>query len=83
MAAHSIDKPCLLLRTMGMGKKELDHPFYRPLWRRIAIVAVCLFWVAFEVATGPDTMWLMLALAFTGYSLWTFIIAWPRKTDPE
>ena len=24
--------------------KDVDHPFFRPLWRRIALVAVCLGW---------------------------------------
>ncbi|TIM59821.1 MAG: DUF3329 domain-containing protein, partial [Mesorhizobium sp.] len=24
--------------------KDSEHPFFRPLWRRVAIVAVCLVW---------------------------------------
>ncbi|MBK8456093.1 MAG: hypothetical protein IPL47_02460 [Phyllobacteriaceae bacterium] len=28
------------------------HPFYRPLWVRIAIVAVCFAWAAVEIAIG-------------------------------
>ena len=26
-----------------------SHPFYRPLWRRVALVAVLAGWTAFEV----------------------------------
>lgn len=29
-----------------------EHPFYKPLWVRIAIVAVCIVWAAFEFALG-------------------------------
>ncbi|TIX41291.1 MAG: DUF3329 domain-containing protein, partial [Mesorhizobium sp.] len=24
--------------------KNSEHPFFRPLWRRVAVVAVCLVW---------------------------------------
>lgn len=35
-------------------KKFIDgaHPFFRPLWRRIAVVAVCLGWAGFEFVSG-------------------------------
>ncbi|TIU39371.1 MAG: DUF3329 domain-containing protein, partial [Mesorhizobium sp.] len=26
--------------------KDYEHPFFRPLWRRIAVVVVCLIWSA-------------------------------------
>ena len=31
---------------------DLRHPFFRPPWRRRAIVAVCVGWGAFEIAVG-------------------------------
>ncbi|RVD46526.1 DUF3329 domain-containing protein, partial [Mesorhizobium sp. M8A.F.Ca.ET.023.02.2.1] len=24
--------------------KDYEHPFFRPLWRRVAVVAVCVIW---------------------------------------
>ena len=29
--------------------KEQGHPFYKPLWRRVVITAVVLFWFVFEL----------------------------------
>ncbi|RVD37518.1 DUF3329 domain-containing protein, partial [Mesorhizobium sp. M4A.F.Ca.ET.020.02.1.1] len=31
--------------------KDYEHPFFRPLWRRIAVVAVCLAWSVIEFAS--------------------------------
>ena len=31
---------------------DVRHPFFRPLWRRVAVVAVCLVWAAVEFLTG-------------------------------
>lgn len=38
---------------------DLNHPFFRPLWIRIAVTALCLGWAAFEFATGSP-FWGML-----------------------
>ena len=64
--------------------KNSDHPFFRPLWRRIAIVAVCLVWAAIEFATGTP-FWGTLALAFAAYGAWQFLFAYkPVQTaEPE
>lgn len=31
---------------------EVRHPFFRPLWRRVAITAICLGWAVLEFAVG-------------------------------
>lgn len=31
---------------------DLDHPFFRPLWIRVGIVAVCLAWAGLEIYDG-------------------------------
>ncbi|MCT4577093.1 MULTISPECIES: hypothetical protein [Donghicola] len=38
-------------------------PFFAPLWRRIVIVALCLGWALFEVATGSPGWALMFGAA--------------------
>ena len=51
--------------------KDSEHPFFRPLWRRAAIVAVCVIWSIIEFATGTP-FWGMIALGFAGYAVWQF-----------
>ncbi|TDQ30559.1 hypothetical protein DEV91_108180 [Phyllobacterium brassicacearum] len=53
--------------------KDSNHPFFRPLWRRVAVVAFCVAWAIFEFATGTP-FWGVLALGFAGYGVWQFFI---------
>jgi hypothetical protein len=55
---------------------EPGHPFYRPLGRRIAIVAVCALWLGFEVFISKSSMWMVIAGALLIYTSWTLLIAW-------
>ncbi|BDA82602.1 hypothetical protein Sa4125_01440 [Aureimonas sp. SA4125] len=60
-----------------------DHPFFRPLWRRIAIVVVTGIWCGVELWHG-DQLWVILTLAVFIYSLWTFFITYPKQPrEPE
>jgi len=52
---------------------DLDHPFFRPLWRRIAVTAVALVWAGVELANG-SIFWAMLFGAFGVYAVWGFFI---------
>jgi hypothetical protein len=62
--------------------KDSEHPFFRPLWRRIAIVAVCLVWAGIEFATGTP-FWGVIALGATAYGIWQFFYAYkPESEDP-
>ena len=51
--------------------KDHEHPFFRPLWRRVAVVAVCAIWAAIEFANGSQ-FWGTMAVAFTAYAVWQF-----------
>ena len=51
--------------------KDSEHPFFRPLWRRVAVVAVCVIWSIIEFATGTP-FWGVIALGFAGYAVWQF-----------
>ncbi|RMF39918.1 MAG: hypothetical protein D6754_04470 [Alphaproteobacteria bacterium] len=44
---------------------DLDHPFFRPLWRRIAVTALVGGWAVLELVTGSP-FWAVIfgALAF-------------------
>ncbi len=52
------------------------HPFYRPAWRRYALVAVCFAWAFVEFGRG-SSLWAYLFAAIGGYLAWHLIIRWP------
>jgi hypothetical protein len=57
-----------------------DHPFYRPLWRRLLIVASCGLWTGVEFWNGAST-WGMIFLAVTAYTAATLLIFF-KPTPP-
>ena len=52
---------------------DTDHPAFRPLWVRIAIVAVAAGWGLFEIATGSP-FWAVIFLALAAYAAWGFFV---------
>ena len=60
--------------------KDHEHPFFRPLWRRIAIVVVCVAWAIFEFISGAP-FWGMIAGGFAAYAVWQFFFLY-RPADP-
>jgi hypothetical protein len=60
--------------------KDSNHPFFRPLWRRVAVVAFCVAWAIFEFATGTP-FWGVIALGFAGYGVWQFFVIYDA-TEP-
>ena len=50
---------------------DLRHPFFRPAWRRIAIVAVAGLWGLFELSTGA-VFWGVLFLGIAGLAAYEF-----------
>jgi hypothetical protein len=60
---------------------EHEHPFYKPLWRRIAIVVVVALWLAFELFYSRNELWIMLALAMLAYAIYVFFWTWPKQSD--
>ncbi len=62
-----------------MFRADQNHPFYKPLWRRIAIVASTMGWIAFELLYGSSGFWLVLAAGTSAYCIWTFLITFPKE----
>ncbi|MBP2233798.1 hypothetical protein J2Z31_000288 [Sinorhizobium kostiense] len=58
-----------------------DHPFYRPLWIRLLIVALCAAWTAVEFY-GGQPLWGMIFLAVTAYAGAALLIFY-RPKEPE
>ncbi|MDJ0896236.1 MAG: DUF3329 domain-containing protein [Alphaproteobacteria bacterium] len=61
-----------------------EHPWFAPLYRRIAVVTVCLLWLVIEAISG-EPVWQMISLAAFAYSLWALLIAYrpPQDVDSE
>ena len=59
-----------------------DHPFLRPLWRRIALVGFCVAWAIFEVVYG-QSFWALIATGMAGYGAWIFLIAYKPGAEKE
>ena len=64
-----------------MKISEQNHPFYRPLWRRIVIVLIVAAWFASEIWRGSDGLWVALSGAMLAYAVWTFLIGFPKDDD--
>lgn len=63
---------------------DLDHPFFLPMWRRYATIAVCVVWATAEWATHSP-FWATLATGTALYCiyalLWNFDEAKARALD--
>jgi hypothetical protein len=53
-----------------------SHPFYKPLWRRVALVGVLAGWTAFEVFYTQQLLWIAVAGGLFAYTAWIFLISW-------
>lgn len=71
------------IATCIMKLTDAGHPFYKPLWRRIAIVAVVALWAAYEVLVSKEPLWIVLSIGMLAYALWTFVIGWPKEENSE
>ncbi len=51
------------------------HPFFRPAWRRYALVGACFAWAGLEWGTD-NRIWAYLFAAIGGYLAWHLIVNW-------
>jgi hypothetical protein len=61
-----------------MRPKEAEHPFYRPLWVRIAITAAVIGWSILEWV-NDEPIWGALTAAIAAWAIWMFFITY----DPD
>lgn len=54
-------------------------PFLDPLWRRVALVAFCFVWSAWEFWNGA-TGWGMIVGAMGVYGAWSYLYDYGRET---
>ncbi|PRX35052.1 hypothetical protein SAMN05216257_102473 [Meinhardsimonia xiamenensis] len=53
---------------------DLDVPFFLPLWRRVAVVVICLGWAGWEFSSGAPGWGLLFAAAGL-YCGWALLVA--------
>lgn len=58
------------------------HPFYRPLWRRIAVVAACAGWFAVELYFWSSPLFIPIAGGLAAYTAWVLLITWKTPQSP-
>jgi hypothetical protein len=56
---------------------DSGHPFFRPLWRRVAVTTFVAAWFALE-AYQRDGLWIVVSAGMLGYAIWTFFLNWPK-----
>ena len=61
---------------------DFSHPFFRPLWRRVLIVAVALGWALFEAVTG-NPAWAVVFGALGAVALWGLLVAYDRRQSAK
>jgi hypothetical protein len=66
-----------------MALADNNHPFFRPLWRRVAIVAFCALWSLFELVYVGDTTWAIMTGIVAAYAAWTFLISYQPTLDAD
>ena len=60
---------------------DFGHPFFRPLWVRVVVVAVALGWALYEFATGAP-FWGILFGALGLYAAWHLLMRYDPKDRP-
>jgi len=57
--------------------------FFRPIWRRIAVVMICFCWAVLELASGAP-YWALVFGAFGATAIWQFFLSgWPENHAEE
>jgi hypothetical protein len=62
-----------------MALKQNDLNWFRPLWRRLAVMAFLAVWLAWELFWTHDQFWALLVGAALAYSLYTLFYAFPKE----
>ena len=59
-----------------------DQKFFKPLWRRVAVLAFIAVWTIVEFSMG-ETMWAIMVAAIGAYGFWIFIIRFDEDESSE
>jgi len=62
--------------------KANEVSWFRPLWRRVAVIVFLAIWCAWELLWTQDQFWAFLVGAALIYSLYNFFYAFPKE-EPD
>ena len=62
-----------------MNLIDPTHPFYKPLWRRIAVVAACGAWFAVEIIWWISPFFIPITGALFAYTAWVLLLKWKNE----
>jgi len=61
---------------------DADHPWFRPLWRRVLMVAICAALAGWDLYHG-NFGWALIFGGLGAYAVYIFFIVWNRdKPQP-
>ena len=58
-----------------------SHPWFRPLYRRVLIVAACFLWLVLE-SIAQQPLWQIIAFAVLAYAIWAFLWKYEPPQGP-
>jgi hypothetical protein len=61
---------------MNLSRRDTD--WFRPLWRRIAVVAFVGAWLLWELLYTHDQTWMLIVGGLLAYSVGIFLIRYDR-----
>lgn len=62
-----------------MALKQNDLTWFRPIWRRVAVVVFLTAWLGWELLWSKDMFWALLVGAALAYSAYNFFYAFPKE----
>jgi len=65
-----------------MNMFDLQVPFFKPLWRRVAVAGIACGWALIELTRG-EVFWAILFGASGIYCVYQFFVVFDPKEDDE
>ncbi len=63
-------------------EKDANHPWFRPLWVRVLVVAIALGMAVWD-GINANYGWALLFGAAAVYGIYAFFITWTNQTPPD
>jgi hypothetical protein len=61
------------------ARNQADIEFFRPLWRRLVLIAVVLAWFGYESIFVGEQLWMMISGGMAAYAIWTYLYRWEKE----
>ncbi len=62
---------------------KLRHPFFNPLWRRVAVVVFTAAWGMVELFWGAELFWAIVFFGLSGVCAWVFLYDWQDVPEDQ